>query len=486
MSIFAGGFDLGAALAVCDDMALTVSDAVDIVDALVDRSLVLAVHDTAGTRYRLLEPVRQWAADRPGEIESVRRRHAQHYADLIATLSPRLREHGQQEAFRRIEADLPNLRIAFDTLADRCDVDCYLDMAFGLYTYWAHKGPYLEGFEVCSRGLELASRVGADLERQVKVAYVATMCAGWMRRRVAFDLADRCQALANQLASPRAAGWAALVRAIVMVNNQGGLGSFDGATEHVLEARELFDAHPGPSWWDPRWERGFQQMLFASFLTPSVDRVAEFDEAERILTAHGDDALVVTLYSQCVPLVDFMGRDRVMELLARGAESPASPQWANTCRSSLAYQHQVAGEHAQAAHHLRIAFEQSVNWGDSNGAIRGRGLAVSLCAVGEIDEAKHVMMTVLEAAGPQLGERELCRSFGVVASVLAADGQHELAALALGAARGEDEDRHDAVSATRARLIELLGTDEVARLESDGEALDAAAVTARVRSALAT
>ena len=95
-------------------------------------------------------------------------------------------------------------------------------------------------------------------------------------------------------------------------------------------------------------------------------------------------------------------------------------------------------------------------------------------------------MTVLDAAGPQFGERELCRSFGVVATVLAADGQHGLAALALGAALGEDEDRHDAVSTVRARLVDLLGTDEVARLESDGEALDAAAFTARVRSALAT
>jgi hypothetical protein len=37
------------------------------------------------------------------------------------------------------------------------------------------------------------------------------------------------------------------------------------------------------------------------------------------------------------------------------------------------------------------------------------------------------------------------------------------------AARGEDEDRHDAVSTVRALLVDLLGTDEVARLESDGE-----------------
>jgi hypothetical protein len=49
-----------------------------------------------------------------------------------------------------------------------------------------------------------------------------------------------------------------------------------------------------------------------------------------------------------------------------------------------------------------------------------------------------------------------CRSFGVAATVLAA------------------------------RLVDLLGTDEVARLESDGAALDAAAFTSRVRSALAT
>ncbi|MGD9704613.1 MAG: hypothetical protein AB7Q42_08455 [Acidimicrobiia bacterium] len=96
------------------------------------------------------------------------------------------------------------------------------------------------------------------------------------------------------------------------------------------------------------------------------------------------------------------------------------------------------------------------------------------------------MTTALDAAGPQYGERELFRSFGVVASVLTADGRHELAALALGAARGEDEDRPDALSMVRARLADLLGADEVARLESDGEALAADALTARVRNALAT
>jgi len=109
-----------------------------------------------------------------------------------------------------------------------------------------------------------------------------------------------------------------------------------------------------------------------------------------------------------------------------------------------------------------------------------------LCAVGLLDEAKQVMTTVLDAAGPQYGERELFRSFGVVASVLAADGQHELAALALGAARGEDEDRHDALSMVRARLADLLGADHVTRLESEGAALAADALADRVRTALAT
>ncbi len=487
MAVFTGGFDLAAALAVCDDMGRTVTDLVDAVDALVDRSLILAAHHTTGTRYRLLEPVRQWLVAHAGGTESVRLRHARHYADLVATLAPDLRGHGQREAFRRIEVELPNLRTAFDTLADRADLDTYLDMAFELYMYWAHRGPYLDGFEISTRGLDLAARVGTDLERQVKVAFVATMCAGWMRRRIASDEAERCRSLAERLGDPRAMGWAAIVRAMVVVNADGSQTTTpDEAISLMFEARARFEAATAePAWWESEWERAFLLMLFVAFMPPTAERIAEFEESERILSALGDEALLVTLYSQVNSLVDVMGRERVIALLARGAESSVSPQWANTCRARLAFHHQQAAEHDLAVPHLRIAFDESVQRGDSARAVRGRSLAISLCAIGSVDEARQVMTTVFEASGPQFGERELPRSFAVAAAILAADGHDELAALALGASRGEDDGHPEVLRAVAGQLADRLGDVEFVRCSSVGAALDLGSLTERVRTVLA-
>jgi predicted ATPase/DNA-binding SARP family transcriptional activator len=485
LSVFAGGFDLDAAVAMCDDMTLNPFEVADIVDALVDRSLVLAVHRAAATRYRMLEPVRQWAASRPGDPERLRRDHARHYAELVATLAPRLQGHGQADAFRRIEADLPNLRVAFDTLANDGDVDGYLDMAFRLYGYWVHRGPRLESFQICRRGLELASRLGADPERHAKVGFVATMCVSWTRRRIALEVADRCRALAEQLDSPRALGWSALARATVVVNAVGSHERADVAADHMIEARQLFEAHPGPAWWDPRWERGMQLMLYAAFLTPAAERVPEFEESERIMRECGDEAMLVALYSQCSPLADVMGRDRVMELLARGAVSTASPEWANTCRATLAHLHQLSGEHEQAVGHLRVVYSEDRIHDDTAHTGRGRALAVSLCALGLIDEARQVITDVIGASGPQLVNRDLLRCFAVAAIVLAASASHDVAALALGAAHGEDEGWHDALSRVRPQLADVLGADRLAELESEGAALDADTLGTRIRAALA-
>lgn len=90
LSVFVGGFTLSAAEAVCADplphagdvhesAALDASDMLDAVASLVDKSLVLAQSDSSGTRYRLLETVRQYGRERlieAGELDTLECRHA--------------------------------------------------------------------------------------------------------------------------------------------------------------------------------------------------------------------------------------------------------------------------------------------------------------------------------------------------------------------------------------------------------------------------
>jgi predicted ATPase/DNA-binding SARP family transcriptional activator len=86
LSVFADGFTLAAAAAVCcgGDQAA----ALDLVDQLVAKSLVVTQPAQGGTRYRLLETIRQYAAEAltaAGETEPARRRHAEVFLHLAET-----------------------------------------------------------------------------------------------------------------------------------------------------------------------------------------------------------------------------------------------------------------------------------------------------------------------------------------------------------------------------------------------------------------
>jgi len=87
LSVFSGGFDLEAAEAVWAAPVL------DLLSALVDRSLVLAEPDASAMRYRLLEVLRQYGLARlaeRGEEDQARRRHAEHYLRLAQQVPPGL------------------------------------------------------------------------------------------------------------------------------------------------------------------------------------------------------------------------------------------------------------------------------------------------------------------------------------------------------------------------------------------------------------
>jgi predicted ATPase/class 3 adenylate cyclase len=82
LSVCRGGFDLSAVEVLGADVQ---GDAIDIVDDLVNRSLVIPVATETGTRFRMLETLREFGADRldaSGERDDIEERHAQHYVAL--------------------------------------------------------------------------------------------------------------------------------------------------------------------------------------------------------------------------------------------------------------------------------------------------------------------------------------------------------------------------------------------------------------------
>ncbi|MGW7454405.1 AfsR/SARP family transcriptional regulator [Streptomyces sp. NPDC054787] len=139
LSVFAGGCDLPAAEAVCAQGSL---DVADVLGSLVDKSLVVATPgpDGSGMRYRLLETVGEYAAERlaaaGGDREDTGRRHLVHYRELARATEPLLRGHGQRAAADRLATEYENLRTALRRAVATRDGDELLCLIHSLGWYW--------------------------------------------------------------------------------------------------------------------------------------------------------------------------------------------------------------------------------------------------------------------------------------------------------------------------------------------------------------
>jgi predicted ATPase len=116
LGVFAGGFDANAATAVAGDDELTAWDVRDGLDDLVAKSMVaLDNGPDAGTRFRLLETLRQYAIERlddTGQIGHHRRRHAEYYAAFAEAAGHGLEGPDEGAWVCRFDAERDNLRAA--------------------------------------------------------------------------------------------------------------------------------------------------------------------------------------------------------------------------------------------------------------------------------------------------------------------------------------------------------------------------------------
>jgi predicted ATPase/DNA-binding SARP family transcriptional activator len=157
LAVFAGGFQLEAAEAVCSDDALAMADVLDVLTGLVEKSLV-AVDDTEESyRYRLLEPVRQYAAERlrtAGETAAISERHARWFASITAQPGSRVTD-AEPGAVDRLNADHDNVRAGLAWML-RHDPDAALKMAADMAALWLMRGYLREGSTWLDRALAAA------------------------------------------------------------------------------------------------------------------------------------------------------------------------------------------------------------------------------------------------------------------------------------------------------------------------------------------
>jgi predicted ATPase/DNA-binding SARP family transcriptional activator len=175
MSVFSGGCDLVSFAAVCVDDD---GPADDVLDELVRTSFATALFATERTRYRLLEPVRQYARElleASGDAAGRHRRHLAYHLELAGTLTEDIDQIGFDTQWDELRPELGNLRAALDWAAgDRESCEAGLILAARLWDVWASDGHHHEGL---SRIVELLASGAGSPEVRSRAAYAAGFIA---------------------------------------------------------------------------------------------------------------------------------------------------------------------------------------------------------------------------------------------------------------------------------------------------------------------
>ena len=142
LSVFAGGFALDAAEAVCGSGDAGVLEVADLLGSLVDKSLVVAEHAGQTLRYRLLETIRLFAAERLAEAggdeaAAVAAAHCEHFLVVAEAAAAHLTGPEQGSWLARLDADQANLRRAAGHAAEDPDgTATVLRLSVALDRYW--------------------------------------------------------------------------------------------------------------------------------------------------------------------------------------------------------------------------------------------------------------------------------------------------------------------------------------------------------------
>ena len=158
LSVFSGGFTLDAVEAVCGDTPLAPPDLLDLLAALVDKSLVVAEKTAVGTRYRQLETVRQFCREtleRAGETAQLSAAHCAYFLAFAVAHNPERAPGVVIEQPKLLDREHDNLRAALRWSCAH-EPETALRLVASLWRYWFVRGHAVEGARWVERALAVA------------------------------------------------------------------------------------------------------------------------------------------------------------------------------------------------------------------------------------------------------------------------------------------------------------------------------------------
>jgi predicted ATPase len=203
LSVFAEGFDLEAAEAVCGFGDIEAFDVTDMLGSLVDKSLVVAEPTGGALRYHLLETIRQFSAEHLVEMDereavTVGSTHCAHFLAVAERTAPLLTGPDQAQWLEALHTDQANFRRAIRHAAgDDDETSEVLRFAVSLRRYLWGRGRSEEGLELFAPVLELPD---SDAEPELLVRALVTLV--FVARNVDAALAKRLAERALRIARP--------------------------------------------------------------------------------------------------------------------------------------------------------------------------------------------------------------------------------------------------------------------------------------------
>jgi len=205
LGVFVGGFDLAAAEHVCGTDPLDRDDVLDLLSSLVEKSLVMLDERDDGTRYRMLETIRDYAREkleRNGQAAATAVRHCEHFFALAKDANRGLKGPEQADWIWRLETELDNVRAAIAlALGGGTDPFIAVKFAVALQGFWILRGYSTEGRHLVRAALALPAIRAADVAHAWALYVGAALAESQSDHAEARRMLETCLELRRRLGS---------------------------------------------------------------------------------------------------------------------------------------------------------------------------------------------------------------------------------------------------------------------------------------------
>ena len=206
LALFANGFELAAVEEVCGTDPLPPENVLELLTSLIEKSLVLTEHRKDGIRYRLLETIRDYAAEKLAqrdEFAATAARHCNHYLAMAKAGNVGLHGHEQAQWIRRFESELDNLRGAIAlALAGGVDPIIAVKLEVAMQGFRTLRGYATEGRKNVRAALALAAVEASDVAQGHALYVGAALATGQSDYAEARRMLEKSLGLRRKLGNP--------------------------------------------------------------------------------------------------------------------------------------------------------------------------------------------------------------------------------------------------------------------------------------------